>query len=634
MNILRAQQTRQIIDLLVGFRISPTLWKNIHIPEVKGRPTAASKMKLSAGRCQTPALSLVYDNQMLIDKEGDGSIHHQILGKFSKHLPFFKLTQTLNSEQDVVAFLESERNAEHIYCKENIQTGSRSAPLPFSTSTIQQEASNRFKLSPKETMDVCQSLYEDGLITYMRTDCKKYSSAFIENVTSHIKRLYGDVFLTDQMDSVTISLMDEEAHEAIRPTNISAFKKGKTPQEKKIYNIIWERTVESCMSNETHEFIIIKVKGHPFPFVNNTLTETIYECKCEHTTFYGWKEVARYSASPSPITSQMSPNAFAFAKLLNSNTKAQYLSISSSFSNSGQSLLHLTEARLVKMLENKGIGRPSTFAHLIDKIQIRGYVKKENISGKEIKGIEYELNNEPTLVKTEVCKTVGGESNKLILQPIGKKVIEFLHSQFNSLFQYEYTNQMEIELDKVSKNTSTLEKVCIQCDLDINNLIQQTDEVKNKQGEENKEPKFGILNGKPISVSIGKYGPFIKWMDELNNEQTCSLFDKPRELKTPISKTRAMDSVLNATREEILTRITQSSEKKEIDKKNYDASIVRVISGNISIRISKTGEDYIFFKKTNSNRVSFFSLDKFPDNYKTCPEIDIRRWITRTYNIY
>ena len=190
MNLVHAQQARQILDLVVGYRISPILWENI-----------SRKSGLSAGRCQSPALKLIYENQKLID-ESPGTQSYNTVGYFTKHIIPFSLNHTFKNGEEVEDFLSESVNYEHKMKCEKEKNVSKRPPIPFTTSKLQQQASSELKISPKDTMKICQTLYEAGLITYMRTDSTKYSKEFIESAKQHITSNYGEKYVHDEIESL------------------------------------------------------------------------------------------------------------------------------------------------------------------------------------------------------------------------------------------------------------------------------------------------------------------------------------------------------------------------------------------------------------------------------------------------
>ena len=258
MKKVQAQQSRQILDKLVGYTLTPLLWKHI---------ARNSKSSLSAGRCQTPALRLVYEQQKEINKS-PGKKVYETEGEFTKYNITFKLNHNYEKEDNIVEFLEETVNHDHKFDITKPKSSSKKPPMPFTTSLLQQKSSNMLHYSPKQTMRIAQTLYEAGYITYMRTDSKTYSKEFIEKTKKYVKKLYGDLFIGKNLGFITSGVKKtkkkkdnnaQEAHEAVRPTDINRTDidmRGKiTNREKRLYNLIWKNTVESCMSEAEYKVI-------------------------------------------------------------------------------------------------------------------------------------------------------------------------------------------------------------------------------------------------------------------------------------------------------------------------------------------------------------------------------------------
>jgi len=492
-NLVHAQQTRQILDLLVGFRISPILWKFI-----SGNRSSSTSSSLSAGRCQTPALKLVFDNQQEIDNKTNQQFYNTI-GYFTNlNLPF-ELNIQFETENELLYFLEQSKNINnYIYNYLKPSKIVKKQPLPFTTSSLLQVVSNILHYSPKETMKICQTLYEDGYITYMRTDSTSYSVDFVKNAHNYIKKIYGsDMYIgflnfsqnkNDKECNIN-KFNTQDAHEAIRPTEISLtdLSEKSDIRKRNVYRIIRENTLESCMSPAIGNEIT--------SIITNTLNEYKFIYKSEHIDFLGWKIVKMKSTSKSV---KIENKEFYYLQTMNENYNIQCKKITAKMSFRKLNL-HYTESRLIQLLEEKGIGRPSTFSLLIDKIQEREYVKKTNIEGKNYICKDFELENNE-ISKIEELREFGGEKSKLLIQPTGQIVIDFLNKHFDELFNYDYTSKMEEKLDKIAKAEINWIDVCKEYNEHIKKLINL---VK-------KEAKVEYKLDENHSYIIGKYGPVIK----------------------------------------------------------------------------------------------------------------------------
>jgi DNA topoisomerase I len=629
MKIVQAQQARQVLDLLVGFKISPILWKHI---------SRNSKNALSAGRCQTPALQLIYDNQKIIDKESHKYVYNSTGYFTNKNLPF-ELNKQFDKEEELIDFLDGVSSYEHyLICSPN-KKSFKTAPEPFTTSKIQQVVSNLLHYSPKDTMRICQDLYEGGHITYMRTDSKNYSKDFLITIKDYIDKMFSLKHLHDNFDSLSNQKNKnaQEAHEAIRPTNIfSRNIENLTGKHEKMYKLIWENTVESCMSQAEYETVTASI---------NTFNKYKFTYKSELLIFGGWQDVAKKYSKDSEY--------YHFIQKINPKEKLPYKKVYSKISIKNQTL-HYTEARLVQLLEEKGIGRPSTFSSLVEKIQERGYVKKENIKGKQITMNEYELVDDE-IYNIEIKKEFGNENNKLVIQQVGTLVSDFLTTHFSNLFNYDFTRQMENSLDDICNGNNTFNKVCKECDIQIQSLI------KVIQKETKQEYEFDDNH----ILTIGRYGPVIKRTD---GERVSFIpikkgipIDEIREGKYSLEEVTDIqnnsDSKLLGVYKDTDVFIKQgkfgwyveygnkTQSLKILDISNIEdisldnvislletSNILRIINENITIRKGPRG-DYIFYKTKMMKKPKFFDIKQFSNDYINCQVEDIKTWITDTYKI-
>jgi DNA topoisomerase-1 len=581
MDIVRAQQARQIMDLLVGFKLSPTLWKHI-----------SKENSLSAGRCQSPALKLIYDNQKDINCGEERKIYNTTGYFTSNNIPF-DLNKKFESEEDMEQFLAGTASFSHMYtCSTPVKSIKRQ-PDPFTTSRIQQTASNELHFSPKETMKICQELYEAGYITYMRTDSKVYSGDFIETVKNYVSRNFEErYFLHPCTPLMQNDTKDEEpslAHEAIRPTDIflKELPDDLSSKERKMYKLIWTNTLESCMN----------------PAIYNSITATIsafngakFTYTSEQVDFPGWKIVNNKLNND---------NFYQFLQTVKQNYQTSYKKVLSKVTLKNTKS-HYTEARLVQLLEENGIGRPSTFSMLVDKIQEKEYVKKQDIKGKELLCKDYELDTDKTIYEIESKREFGNEKGKLVIQPLGIIVVEFLERYFNELINYEFTKQMEDELDKIAKKEQELNDTCKKCNDKINDcLVKLGENVTDSKPNSNvKNAIIGNYEGHAVSLKKGKFGIYATWGD--NSKTLKELGNRPIE---------------SITFEEIEKYLEEGS------------NIVREVSPNISIRKSKRG-DYVFFKTSKMKKPQFYDLNGFKEDCKVCDIDNLKLWIKEKHGIY
>lgn len=660
MEMVHAQKARQILDLLVGFKVTPILWKCITNP--------SKDNALSAGRCQTPALRLIYDNEQEIKEAKERKVYNTTGYFTNSNLPF-ELSKEYDSEDAITDFLDSSSLFEHIYTCSEPKKILKAPPDPFTTSRIQQVASNELHYSPKETMRLCQLLYEGGFITYMRTDSKTYSGEFLENVCKFIVTEYGTVskYIGSQFDTVKncsniekkstkdTKVVTQDAHEAIRPTDIFIKELPENiidSKQRRIYKLIWENTLESCMSPASFYQITATISA----FDNGKFTY-----KSEQVDFPGWKIVSKKNVEEIKRENK----DYHYLQIIKKNVSIPYKKMVARVTIKGTKS-HYTEARLVQMLEEKGIGRPSTFSSLVERIQERGYVKKEDIKGKEIVCNDYELEN------SEVCeiqtkREFGNEKGKLVIQPLGIIVMEFLEKHFNELFEYNYTCQMEDTLDKIAKGNHVWYELCRNCNNQIDNLIIAM----------GSQSKMEIQIDENNTYMVGKYGPVIKCTEKTDDGKEKTTFKSVRkdidistlengntQLKDIIDDKKLItkssyilgqheghDVILKKGKfglyiswdkntkniKELGNRpienITFSEIKKYLDE---GSNFIRVINNDISIRKGSKG-DYLFYKTSRMKKPKFYDIKIFvtelSEDYKIC-DIDIlKAWISDKYDI-
>ncbi len=656
LNMVYSQQSRQILDLLVGFKISPLLWKFVN-----------KDKHLSAGRCQTPALRLIYDKH--IEEDTTKQVYNTV-GYFTNLCLQFELNKQL-TKGDVEGFLEETVNFEHVYTVSSPKIKILTAPEPLTTSNLQQKASNELHISPKECMKLAQELYENGYITYMRTDSKKYSKEFIASAVTYITNMFNnEKFVSPNIGRLEVGQVEtkretsrkktlsqapppQEAHEAIRPSDlkIQTIKDSEISQKAvKLYTLIWQRTLESCMSNASLNIVKANITA---PF------DTKYIFEASQMIFPGWMEVTKKY--------EQTTNGYQYIQSLNQNSIQDYKKIVSTNTLIGKKT-HYTEASLVKTLEDIGIGRPSTFSMLVDKIQERGYVEKTSIEGTKIECTDYTLENDELTEETSF-KSFGKETNKLVITQKGIIIMEFLLKYFGQLFDYTYTSLMENDLDEISKGVKPGAELCRQCDVEIETLT--------KTLLDTQEKRFEIELDDTHQLIIGKYGPVIKSgsgknatfipvrkdidLKELSSNTNVSLEDiidqtKPsKDLNTRLlGKYNGADLYIKKGKYGLYlawdknTKSLKEFGNKPIESFIYEdmlvllekdggildpdtkPGIVREINKELSIRNGKYG-DYIYYKSAKMKQPKFFKLQGFNGDHRTCDMFLIKNWIETTY---
>ncbi len=523
LNLVDAQQARRVLDRIVGFELSPVLWRKI----MPG---------LSAGRVQSVAVRLVAEREKEI-KAFTSEPYYRIVAQFmtgeggefsadlNKHLP---------DHDAALAFLEDCSKAEYKVSDVTVKPLKRSPAPPFTTSTLQQEAARKLGLSVKQTMRLAQRLYEEGLITYMRTDSVNLSKLAQNAISKEIKENVGEQYLKVRHYRTT-SKGAQEAHEAIRPTYISNHTITGTPQEKKLYDLIWKRTVASQMADAELEKTTanITVTGRKEYFV----------AEGEVVKFDGFLKVYFESTDDNTMAA---PELKTLPALANGNQlKAMSMNAMQRFT---QQPNRYTEASLVRRLEELGIGRPSTYAPIISTIQDRNYVEKGEDKGqkREYEVITLKEGKITTGKKTELY---GVEKGKLIPTDVGMVVNEFLVKYFPSIMDYNFTAKVEDEFDEVAKGNVVWNKEIADFYEGFHPSISKVSSLRleHKVGERllGNDPKTGL----PVMVKIGRYGPLVQMgtadndvkprfaslqhgqsIETLTLEEALKLFDLPRYL--------------------------------------------------------------------------------------------------------
>ncbi|MAR85518.1 MAG: DNA topoisomerase I, partial [Cytophagia bacterium] len=419
MDLVNAQQARRVLDRLVGFEISPILWKKI-------------KRGLSAGRVQSVAVKFVVDRENEINNFKPES-SFKTIGTFrSESGENFnaELDERFKSIEDAKKFLEQSSQKEFSINSIEKKPSKRSPSAPFTTSTLQQEASRKIGFSPSLTMSSAQRLYEAGHITYMRTDSVNLSDEALTSAKDIVSKNYGSEYHKKRIFK-TKTKSAQEAHEAIRPTNLENKDAGKTDTEKKLYNLIWRRTLASQMSDAIFERTVVKI---------NTDIDSRFRATGEVLTFDGFLKLYDELTDKSKLLPKLlEKSSIETIKILSKEVFTKHPP-------------RFSEASLIKKMEDSGIGRPSTFAETIRKIKEREYVVKEEREGRIVKSKELTLENKNVSSKV-VKERTGFEKNKIYPTNMGMFVTEFLNENFiNSFMDYSFTAKTENQLDQIAFN--------------------------------------------------------------------------------------------------------------------------------------------------------------------------------------
>ena len=445
MNRVWAQQARAVLDMMVGFTISPLLWKYVG-------------PALSAGRCQTPALRLLVDQETEI-KKFKVATAWKIKGDWGFEAI---MTEDLEDEESAKNYLENiHADAAAAVTEATTKPTTEQPPKALITSTLQQEASATMSLPPKRTMQIAQRLYEAGHITYMRTDCVTLSVEARTAAEGWVRTTFGEEYIaTARPKARTQAVAAQEAHEPIRPTHFEIVDLPAdddwSAQDRKVYKLIWNRAVQSVMAAARGEQRVVEfvAAGDPGEFV--------WRAVWKRQLFPGWR---RIGAAATNLDEQddvvVDQNNWETAVALVPGTPLAWKTLEA-WPQDSKAGARYTEATLVRELERKGIGRPSTFAALVGTVLDKGYAEKRDTPAREVTISRLRLERPgqwPPLVQKEV-KKVGAEKQKLAPTALGLSVLEFCVREFNTLFEYEFTRGMESRLDVIAEGGEPWKALC------------------------------------------------------------------------------------------------------------------------------------------------------------------------------
>ena len=463
MNKFNAQQARTMLDMLIGFTLSPCLWRGVGF-----------KPGLSAGRCQTPALRIIYDRDVAIEGHaatnswritattptGEDSLLWRATADFEKDTEAFDILKRLPAEPQTLTIQAR---------TERVSTSQ--PPKPFITSSLQQEASNRLGLNPKITMKAAQTLYEGGHITYMRTDNAILSQEAIEAASAIVKARWGEAYLGGAAPAEGAPVKKkvvkkkaagaaaekpeaQAAHEGVRPTHMEVDNgdqlEGMGATERRLYNLIWQRTIQSVMAPEQRD--VVKLTGVPTPLPTLLTLDTTWD----QTRFAGWRAL---EAERKEEEEKIAAAVFEARKGLREGATLPWSVFTAAEIRSSPPPRY-TEAALIRELESRSIGRPSTYATLVETVLERGYVEKATIAAQpiQLRGFELAAGKKAPKQTTRTEK-VGGEKDKLRVTALGRTVIEWLLANFGDMIEYDFTAAMEAQLDEVAKGSRVWDTV-------------------------------------------------------------------------------------------------------------------------------------------------------------------------------
>ena len=480
LNLVNAQQARRVLDRIVGFKLSPLLWRKV-------------KPALSAGRVQSVAVRLIVEKEREVNAF-KGDTYYRITASFTlpgkKEVVKAELNRRFNTQEEARFFLQECRDNQFRVTDISTKPLKRSPFPPFTTSTLQQEAAHKLGYSVAQTMSLAQRLYENGHITYMRTDSVNLSSLCLGASKKVISETMGDAYVKTR-NYQTSAKGAQEAHEAIRPTDMAQTEIEATPQERRLYDLIWKRTIASQMADAEIEktTVLISIGG-----MDETFTAT-----GEVVKFDGYRRVYRETQEDNEENESGILPPLTMGEVLT----AKEITATGRFT---QRPVRYNEASLVHKLEELGIGRPSTYASTITTIQQREYVQKGDKPGEEFNSEIFTLKN-GEIKHTTHTVTVGAERGKLLPTDTGTVVNDFLLEYFPEIMDYNFTADVEKNFDEIAEGKQVWENVIRDFYKRFNPLVEKTNSIKSEHRVGERVLGTDPGSGKPVSVKIGRFGP-------------------------------------------------------------------------------------------------------------------------------
>mgnify|MGYP003585240087 CR=1 FL=1 len=639
MNLVNAQQARRVLDRLVGFKLSPVLWRKV-------------KPALSAGRVQSVAVRLIVEREREI-QNFKSEVFYRVNGTFalistngSASEVKAELDKRFKTYEEVTDFLENCKKASFAVEGVTKKPLKRTPAPPFTTSTLQQEAARKLGFTVSQTMMIAQRLYESGLITYMRTDSVNLSTLCINASKDEIIKLYGKEY-SNPRNYVTHSKGAQEAHEAIRPTSMSNIEIEGTTQERRLYDLIWKRTSASQMADAKIEKTTVNIGI-------STVSER-FVATGETIAFDGFMKVYHESTDDEENTE----NAVHILPAIKTGDLLQRREISST-QRFSQAPARFTEASLVHKLEELGIGRPSTYAPTISTIQQREYVQKGDKTGVErtytidiLKGIQ--------ITQKKKKEITGSDKGKLVPTDIGIVVNDFLIENFPEIMDYNFTAKVEQQFDRIAEGKEEWKKMMKDFDIKFEPIVNQVMNARSEHKAGERQLGLDPKSGKPVFVKIGRFGPVVqigsaedeekprfsqmpanKSIETITLEEALELFKLPREVgkyqdstvtigagrfgpyvlhnKKYVSIPKDIDP-MNITLEQAIKLIDAKieQEKKRHIKKFEEDEKLEILNGRYGPYIAYDGKNYRL-PKANHEHPEELSYEQCMDIIKNQPE--------------
>jgi DNA topoisomerase-1 len=525
MNRVHTQQARSLLDLLIGFTMSPLLWKHV--------TSSGAIQGLSAGRCQIPSIRLVVEREDAIAKfktelSWGLSAEWVYNGVACNGVPVYNgvacngvpvyngvacngvpmdngtgflgtMDDDLEDEESAMNYMENVASTKGTVVANDVKPWTAAAPPPLMTSTLQQQASALFGMNPKTTMMIAQRLYEAGHITYMRTDKAVLSEEAATAIKGWVTENYGVEYVPEHKKEAVkaiAGLSAQEAHEAIRPTHIEMTEVDGDGAS--LYRLIWQRTVQSVMAAARGETCTVKID----------LDNFLWTARWKRTTFPGWQTIGRVAQIDGEEAEKDDESMWNKAIQIPVGAIVGW-TIMKAATKETKAAGRYTEATLIRELEKHGIGRPSTFASLLATIQEKQYITVSTIPARTVKVKEHTLAFGSATQSTVKDKKIAAEKNKLVPTPLGRSVLTFMLQHFDDLFNYEFTGRMEQRLDLVAEGKEDWKAVVH----DTWTSYKDRYDALNTKKEEKKtkeKTEIGSWNGQPIEKKTGKFGEYIQ----------------------------------------------------------------------------------------------------------------------------
>ena len=621
MNMFYSQQARRILDRLIGYLVSPILWKQFNSSYKKGQ-------SLSAGRVQSVVVKLVKEREDEINSF-ENTKYYKVTGQFESNKLQADLSSTMANSKEVKKFLKHCRTATFTINTITKKKSTRKASAPFITSTLQQQASVKMGFSPKKTMMVAQKLYENGLITYMRTDSLSLSDDALSAIQVEIEKRYGVEYHT-RKQYTNKSKNSQEAHEAIRPSIMSKTDlldmRNRTADENKLYKLIWKRTIASQMSPAKINIMTLKISVSE--------RDELFIAKGETVIFDGfllvYKKLQINDGDDDSDSSSTNKNELAVFKSYSKGNTVSYDEITGSERRTKPPHGHFSEASLVKKLESIGVGRPSTYSSIISIVQDRHYVEKTSKKGDEITLKTYKMKRmgESEVGKAEVTSNIilskktqliNTAKNRLFITDTGEMITNFLQDKFDTIMDYNFTATVETMLDEVALGNKEWQNVVRYFYDQFHPQVVALNSLVKTEGDKHRR-----VLGNNIVVYIGKFGPVAcitdpdnsknnKYaslgnlkIDSITLEQATELFNYPKKIGLYKNETVMLykgqyglyfkhNSKNYSLKSVSETELDDCKIKEIIESKNTN-NIIKQINEDIVIKNGRYGA-YISYKK-------------------------------------